>query len=99
MVQTALRAQIMLRTATPRLPPEAISYGGCRADGARHALCPSGECAPSDLFEAEVSASLQQQFDPATGIPPRKADGRIQYVGSLHLRRQFLSQRLPSPEP
>jgi hypothetical protein len=50
MAQTALRPQIMFRAATARLPPEAISCGGCRADDARRALSPSGECASSDFF-------------------------------------------------
>jgi hypothetical protein len=72
MAQTALRTQIMLRTATPRLPPEAISYGGCPADGARHVLCPSGEvCAVRLSWNAEnigVDVATTRAYDPAVTV-------------------------------
>jgi hypothetical protein len=60
MAQTALRAQVMLRTATPRFPPQRCHAAVERTAHATPYAPQAGVRRPIFL-SAEVSASLQQQ--------------------------------------
>jgi hypothetical protein len=75
MAQSVLRAQVMLRTAAPRLSLAALSCG-CPADGVRHAFCSSSlqrrACVvhffaiTARLQPRLISARVRQRM----GIPP-----------------------------
>jgi hypothetical protein len=61
----------MLRTATPRFPPKRCHAAVERTAHATPYAPQAGVRRPIFL-SAEVSASQQQQYDPPTGIRPRK---------------------------